>query len=70
MPSWYPLVRAVRFYQGAYTLRDLAREPCVVTQWALTAEAAENEGERIAREIAKQERDLQGGGGGGDDDDD
>ena len=60
MPSWYPLVRACRFYQGAYTIRQLAAEPVAVTQWALTAEAAESEGERIAREIARQEQDLKG----------
>jgi hypothetical protein len=63
MPDWYPLVRAVRFYNGAYKLAELAREPVAVTRWALTAEAAENEGERIAREIAKQQADLAGDDG-------
>lgn len=58
MPSWYPLVRACRFYNGAYKVRELAQEPTAVMQWALTAEAAENMGERIARDLAQQEQDL------------
>lgn len=61
MPPWYPLVRAVRYYNGAYKVRELAQEPSAVMQWALTAEAAECEGDRIAREIAKQAADLEGG---------
>ena len=54
------MVRAVRYYNGAYTIDDLCKLPTCYTQWALTAEAAENEGQRIADEIAKQRRDLNG----------
>lgn len=58
MPTWYPAVRAVRYYRGAYTLHDLLRLPTAITTWALTAEYAEAEAERIAREIGKQRSDL------------
>lgn len=62
MPSWYPTVRAVRYYNGAYTIADLLKLPSCITQWALTAEAAEAEGERIAAELYAQKRDLKGNG--------
>jgi hypothetical protein len=60
VPSWYPVVRAVRYYRGAYTIQELLRLPVCITQWALTAEYAEAEGERIAYEIYKQRADLKG----------
>ena len=60
MPPWYPLVRAVKYYEGAYKVRELAQEPEAILQWALTAEAAECEGERIAREIYRQEQEMKG----------
>lgn len=53
-------MRAVRYYKGAYTVRELAREPACITQWALTADWAEGEGERIALELEKQRADLRG----------
>jgi hypothetical protein len=53
MPSWYPIVRAVRYYNGAYTIEELAARPFALIQWALTAEAAENIGEQIARDLQK-----------------
>jgi hypothetical protein len=62
MPDWYPLVRAVRYYKGAYTVHELASLPSYLTQWALTAESAEAEGERIAMELQKQRADLDGDG--------
>ena len=58
MPSWYPLLRACRYYQGAYTVEELAARPTALMQWALTAEAAESMGEKIARDIARQEAEL------------
>ncbi len=58
MPSWYPLVRACRYYNGAYQVEELARRPILLTQWALTAEQAENLGEKIARDLQKQKEDL------------
>lgn len=60
MPDWYPVVRAVRYYRGAYTVHDLLKLPTAITTWALQAEAAEAEGDRIAGEIAKQRRELKG----------
>jgi hypothetical protein len=58
MPSYYPYVRAVRYYKGAYTIDDLMRLPSYITQWALTAEAAEASGQEMAREMARQEAEL------------
>lgn len=53
-------MRAVRYYKGAYTIADLLELPTCITQWALAAEYAENEGERIAVEIQKQRDELKG----------
>lgn len=59
VPDWYPLVRACRYYKGAYTVEELAGAPAYITQWALAADWAEAEGERIALELEKQRADLE-----------
>jgi hypothetical protein len=55
-------VRAVRYYRGAYTIKDLANLPTCITQWALCAEAAESDAEQIAADLAAQRRELRGNG--------
>ena len=39
-PDWYPLIRAARYLGVAPW--ELLNQPRVWTEWALTAEAAEN----------------------------
>lgn len=59
MPDWYPLLRAARLMHIAPW--ELARQPTCWINWALTAELAECEGERIALELRKQDNDLNKG---------
>jgi hypothetical protein len=56
MPEWYPLLRAAR-YLGVPPW-ELAKRPMGWTQMALTAEKAEGIGAQIARDLAKQEADM------------
>lgn len=58
MPGWYPLVRAVRYYKGAFTPEELlTTRSCWVT-FANEAEAAEARAQQIAYEMARQQSDL------------
>jgi hypothetical protein len=49
MPDWYPLIRAARYLGVAPW--DLMEQPLYWSEWAITAEAAENEAQE---EIRKQ----------------
>ena len=56
VPEWYPLIRASRYSNGAYTPEELAHKPVFWLNAYLTAEKAEADAQEHAAKRSQRRR--------------